>query len=154
MENKSEEKLDIPDGKYNGKQSAYFVTIYFEDGSISEPFLVTHGIRGINWSCGVEIIDGIATIHDTMFDLPKPEFYYIQYGYADNVAYWWKHNNQGYSCNLAEAKRFTEKEMKQVIHSPNQHKYKAWKCSYIDRNKKAVITAVDTQYLDGDQSLS
>lgn len=55
---KSLEKVNIPDGKYKGLWSAYFVDVILPSGAKSMPIEVSLGVRGMNCKCEVEIIDG------------------------------------------------------------------------------------------------
>lgn len=83
-----------------------------------------------------------------------PEYYYIQQGYVGNMCYWWKANNQGYTCEIREAREFTKAEMSKIMDEDYKNKYTAWKCSYIKDNILAKVHAIDMQYLDCTKSVS
>jgi hypothetical protein len=54
---KSLEKVNIPDGKYYGKWSAYYVNVIlpeYRDVDVK----VNKGDKGINCKCIVEVVDG------------------------------------------------------------------------------------------------
>lgn len=54
---KSLEKVNIPDGKYFGLWSAYYVNVMLPEYELID-IKVNNGIRGVNSKCIVEIIDG------------------------------------------------------------------------------------------------
>ena len=55
---KSLVKVNLSDGEYKGLWSAYFVEVILNNDTKSEPIEVSVGIRGINYKCEVDIIDG------------------------------------------------------------------------------------------------
>ncbi len=66
---KSLERVDIPDGTYDGLWSAYFVRVIFPEAyqlrfgkPESNEFKVSEGVRGINCKCEVKVIDGWACV--------------------------------------------------------------------------------------------
>ena len=57
METKSIEKVNIPDGKYFARWSGYNIYLLLPDWN-DIPIEINNGIRGINFQCSVEVIDG------------------------------------------------------------------------------------------------
>lgn len=75
--------------------------------------------------------------------------YYIQNtkaGYLGNAILFWKKNRNGYTANLNDSLKFTEKEAKQICNM-DPEKNKAWPVDYIDNNK-GIQRIVDSQYLE------
>ena len=54
---KSLEKVNIPDGKYFAKWGAYIINVILPDWEDID-IKVNNGIRGIDFKCTVEVIDG------------------------------------------------------------------------------------------------
>jgi hypothetical protein len=61
--NKSKEQHPmIRPGKYKGLQSAYYLTILFDNGNKSEPIEMEGGVRGLDCSMDVTVsVDGTIT---------------------------------------------------------------------------------------------
>lgn len=54
---KSIEKINLPDGKYKGLQTSYFITIKISENE-SLDVKMNNGIRGRNFPVNCEVIDG------------------------------------------------------------------------------------------------
>ena len=140
--------ITISEGDYNGSWCGYNVIVFLPDGSKSDSIQVKDGIRGLS-KCGIKVKDHILSVYNDPFDIPA---FYVQNGYADNLAYWWRIDNLGYTLDIREAKRFTKLEADKILEGNHQKKYKVWECSYIDRIWEALVHAIDTQYLDFNNS--
>jgi hypothetical protein len=61
--------------------------------------------------------------------------YYIQRhasGTVGNCVLFWKNNDHGYTCDLEEARVFSQSEMEQIIGRDIDNKYRAWPKEYLD----------------------
>ena len=76
----------------------------------------------------------------------ESELYYvenIERGVVGNCLLWWKKNNNGYVCDLKEAKKFSQEEAFDLCNS-SPRKYRPWKASEIE---KIIQHHVDIQSL-------
>ena len=76
-----------------------------------------------------------------------PKLYYIQSGFSGNAILWWAENANGYTTDINEAGKFTEKFAKQVINNKDRQDI-AWECSYIDSNNIIHRTVINQQTMD------
>lgn len=75
------------------------------------------------------------------------EKFYIQttMGFVGNSMMWWKHDNCGYSCDIRNARVFTESEAKLIC--PKNHRDKRmWPKRYIDERVAHHIDMQDCDY--------
>lgn len=83
----------------------------------------------------------------------EKKLYYIQNGYVGNDVLWWACNSQGYTTSIKNAGHYPYEEAMDIIGSIGKN-YKAWECDYIDNNKEALVTVVDSQYLDSNYCIT
>lgn len=81
---------------------------------------------------------------------PAAPLYYVQdkRTIVGNCLYWWKAGDHGYTCNLSEAKVWTEADARALIERSG-HKYRAWPKAYIDAR---TVVHVDVQHCDGEDA--
>jgi|GEM_PF-6036135 len=63
------------------------------------------------------------------------DFYYIERhasGRVGNCLLFWKEGDNGYSCDISEARKFTRKEARELIISDRNQKYTAWVGIFLD----------------------
>lgn len=75
------------------------------------------------------------------------ELFYIQdkaRGYVGNCMVWWKHNNQGYVCDIREAKVWTKEEAETRLQ--DQDDLRMWPKKYIDERVKHHIDMQDCDH--------
>lgn len=73
------------------------------------------------------------------------KLYYIQNGYVGNAILWWGIDSKGYTTDINKAGKYSKEETIKIIQRPQDI---AWLCSYIDNNKLAKRTIIDSQYLN------
>ena len=78
--------------------------------------------------------------------MKKEKLYYIQFGYVGNALCWWKKDRRGYTTNINEAGKYSEKEAKEQ--AKRRIEDVAWDCDYVDNNEKAHKVVIDAQYID------
>lgn len=84
-------------------------------------------------------------------DNPPPELFYLENrkrGEVGNCLQFWKANDRGYTCDVAEAKAFTLAEAEKTIKSSTKGKYRMWCTKYIDER---AVRHVDMQNVEPDQ---
>lgn len=72
------------------------------------------------------------------------KLYYVQNverGYAMNSVFWWKHDDNGYTCDVRAAKKFTEHEANKLVKDRN--KYRMYGTDYIDGLVQYHVDAQD-----------
>ena len=77
-------------------------------------------------------------------------FYYVQNGYIGNAMYWWALDSKGYTSDIKKAHKFTEEEAMSILRNNEKDRRRnerVWNCEFIDEQKEAHITIVDSQYL-------
>lgn len=64
--------------------------------------------------------------------MSEPLYYLqnVERGYVGNSLQWWKWDNNGYTCDIRAAKKFTADEIKEL--TDGRKKYKGWKVDFID----------------------
>ena len=78
----------------------------------------------------------------------KAGLYYLQNkerGTVGNSALWWKEGDNGYVCDIKDAKTFTAAEAQEVIDNSCKNKFTAWSIEYIE---KKIQHHIDVQSLD------
>ena len=74
------------------------------------------------------------------------EKYYIRNeGYLGNALMWWKEGNNGYTCDIRQAGKYTKEQAENICKRPQDT---AYKCEYIDGLLHAQKLIVDCQYVD------
>lgn len=69
----------------------------------------------------------------------------VERGYVGNSLQWWRFNDNGYTCDIRAAKKFTKQEAEELCVGRN--KYAMWECGYIE---KLVQHHIDMQDLRHD----
>ena len=88
----------------------------------------------------------IAVIHCCGALFIMEEKYYIRNeGYLGNALMWWKEGNNGYTCDIRQAGKYTKEQAENICERPQDT---AYKCDYIDGLLHAQKLIVDCQYVD------
>lgn len=81
------------------------------------------------------------------------KMYYIQNsGYIGNAMIWWRKGGKGYTSYIADAGRFSEKEMHDIIDNRPEDDM-AWECDYIDNNLEIRKTIIESQNIDFEKQI-
>ena len=76
------------------------------------------------------------------------KMYYVQNsGYVGNALTWWREGGRGYTSDIAEAGRFSETEMRDIIDNRPEDDF-AWECDYIDNNLEIRKVIIEAQRID------
>lgn len=83
--------------------------------------------------------------------MEKEKMYYVRNeGYLGNALMWWKKGCSGYTCDIRDAHKFTEKEAESTCKRPQDT---AYDCYYIDNLLESHKLIIDSQYVDENKRL-
>jgi hypothetical protein len=113
-------------------EHVYVANNYYDSSTISsyrahlecEKEMKDNCVKCGGWGCRFDPIECLR-------ESKQGKKFYLQHkGYCGNCLLWWKHNNCGYTCNIKEAKVFSEEEADAKCRQSDL--LKKWDKEYID----------------------
>ncbi len=81
---------------------------------------------------------------EKVLSFPEDEMFYVQNGYVGNSVSWWRLENNGYTCDLDKAQKYTRQQiLEQFVNGREEDRI--WAASHVEQH---IRQHVDSQYLD------
>lgn len=80
----------------------------------------------------------------------EKQYYIRNEGYLGNALLWWKFDNNGYTCDIRQAGKYSFEEAEEICRRPQDTAYEV---EYIDNLLESKKLIIDCQYVDSSQQL-